>query len=79
MGDVLTGVCVGLMAQGASPTEAGALGLHLSGRASVIAGRGRSLTPPDVLRWLPEALAERGDGVTDLGLPFVLLDLDRAH
>ena len=79
MGDVLTGVCVGLMAQGALPGDAGALGLHLSGRAAAIAGRGRSLTPPDVLRWLPEALGERGPGVTDLDLPFVMLDLDRAR
>ena len=79
MGDVLTGVCVGLLAQGVPPREAGALGLHLSGRAAVIAGRGRSLTPPDVLRWLPEALAERGPGDTEVDLPFVLLDLDRAR
>ncbi|HSG08213.1 MAG TPA: NAD(P)H-hydrate dehydratase [Longimicrobiales bacterium] len=79
MGDVLTGVCVGLLAQGASTRHAGALALYLSGRAAVIAGRGRSLTPPDVLRWLPEALAERGEGASDLAFPFVALDLDRAR
>ncbi|HKJ03334.1 MAG TPA: NAD(P)H-hydrate dehydratase [Longimicrobiales bacterium] len=79
MGDVLTGVCVGLLAQGLTPREAAAVGLHLSGRAAVIAGRGRSLTPPDVLRRLSEALAERGGGDSDLDFPFLLLDLDRAR
>jgi NAD(P)H-hydrate epimerase len=79
MGDVLTGVCAGLMAQGVPPREAGALGLYLTGRAAVVAGRGKSLTPPDVLRWLPDALGERGSGADELRLPFVLLDLDRAR
>lgn len=79
MGDVLTGVCAGLLAQGLSTVEAGALGLYLSGRAAALAGLGRSLTPPDVLHWLPEALAEPGTGVTELDFPFVLLDLDRAR
>jgi NAD(P)H-hydrate repair Nnr-like enzyme with NAD(P)H-hydrate dehydratase domain len=76
MGDVLTGVCGGLLAQGLGPRDAGAVALYLSGRASVLAGRGRSLTPSDVVRWLPEALAERGAGADRLGLPFVTLDLD---
>ncbi|MDP2955764.1 MAG: NAD(P)H-hydrate dehydratase, partial [Longimicrobiales bacterium] len=79
MGDVLTGVCGGLAAQGCPPREAGAVGLYLTGRAAVLAGRGKSLMPTDVVRWLPEALAERGPGVSDLGLPFVLLDLDAAR
>lgn len=79
MGDVLTGVCVGLMAQGLAPQTAGAVGLYLSGRAAIAARMGHSLTPSDVLQWLPEALAERGQGATDLDLPFVVLDLDGAR
>lgn len=79
MGDVLTGVCGGLLAQGVAPREAGGLGLALSGRAARIAGRGPALTPSDVLRWLPEALAERGAGRSDLALPFVTFDLDAAR
>lgn len=76
MGDVLTGVCAGLLAQGCPPSDAGAVALYLTGRAGTLAGRGRALTPPDVVRWLPEALAERGAGEDRLALPFVLLDLD---
>lgn len=76
MGDVLSGVCGALVAQGCTPRDAGAVGLYLSGRAATLAGRGRALTPSDVLRWLPEALGERGAGHDALGLPFVVLDLD---
>jgi NAD(P)H-hydrate epimerase len=79
MGDVLTGICGGLMAQGLAPAAAGAAGLYLSGRAAAIAGRGASLVPSDVVRWLPDALAQRGAGTTDLDLPFLLLDLDAAR
>jgi NAD(P)H-hydrate epimerase len=79
MGDVLTGVCGSLAAQGCGPREAGAVGLHLTGRAAAVAGRGKALTPGDVVRWLPQALAERGPGTSDLDLPFVLLDLDPAR
>lgn len=79
MGDVLTGICGSLMAQGCAPGDAGAVGLHLTGRAAAVAGRGRSLTPGDVVRWLPQALAERGQGESELDLPFVLLDLDPAR
>jgi NAD(P)H-hydrate epimerase len=79
MGDVLTGVCGSLLAQGLDPADAGAVGLHVSGRAAVLAGRGRSLTPSDVVRFLPEALAERGVGEDRLHLPFVALDLDPAR
>ncbi|MCG6957885.1 MAG: NAD(P)H-hydrate dehydratase [Gemmatimonadetes bacterium] len=79
MGDVLTGVCGGLMAQGMGPREAAAVGLHLTGRSAVLAGRGRALTPPDVIRWLPDALTETGDGDSELGLPFVLFDQDPAR
>lgn len=79
MGDVLTGVCGALLAQGCSPAEAGAAALHLTGRAAALAGRGKALLAGDVVRWLPEALSERGAGVTDLGLPALLLDLDPAR
>ena len=79
MGDLLTGVCASLMAQGLEPATSGSVGLYLSGRAAVIAGRGRALTPPDVARRLPEALAERGDGFTDLDLPGVVFDQDPAR
>jgi NAD(P)H-hydrate repair Nnr-like enzyme with NAD(P)H-hydrate dehydratase domain len=79
MGDVLTGVAGSMAAQGCTPREAGALGLYLSGRAAAVAGRGPALTPGDVVRWLPQALSERGEGATELGLPFVLLDLDAAR
>ncbi|NJD20766.1 MAG: NAD(P)H-hydrate dehydratase, partial [Gemmatimonadetes bacterium] len=76
MGDVLTGVCGSLAAQGCAPADAGSVGLYLTGRAAAVAGRGKALTPGDVVRWLPQALAERGEGWSDLALPFVLLDLD---
>ncbi len=79
MGDVLTGTCGALLAQGLSPADAGSVGLYLSGRAAVLAGRGAGLTPVDVIRWLPEARAERGPGETDLDLPFVLFDQDPAR
>ena len=59
--------------------EAGALGLYLTGRAATLAGRGKALTPSDVLSRLPDALAERGDGTSDLALPFVIFDLDPAR
>jgi hydroxyethylthiazole kinase-like uncharacterized protein yjeF len=78
MGDVLAGVSASLLAQGLDPGDAGAVGLYLSGRAARLAGRGAGLTPADVVRWLPDALAERGLGWTDLDLPFVLFDADAA-
>jgi hydroxyethylthiazole kinase-like uncharacterized protein yjeF len=79
MGDVLTGVCGGLLAQGLQPREAGAVGLYVTGRAAVLAGKGRALTPPDVVRWLPDALRERGDGTSDLDLAPVIFDQDPAR
>jgi ADP-dependent NAD(P)H-hydrate dehydratase / NAD(P)H-hydrate epimerase len=79
MGDTLAGVCVALMAQGVEPATAGSLGLYLSGRAAVLAGRGAGLTPSDVTRWVPEALVESGAPYTDLDLPFVIFDADAAR
>jgi NAD(P)H-hydrate epimerase len=76
MGDVLTGVCAALVAQGLTPDVAGSVGLYLTGRSARIAGRGVGLTPSDVLRWLAEALTEPGAPETDLDLPFVVFDAD---
>jgi NAD(P)H-hydrate epimerase len=79
MGDALTGVCASLMAQGLSATDAGAVGLYLTGRGARLAGRGAALTPSDVIRFLPDAWRERGHGESDLDLPFVVFDADAAR
>jgi NAD(P)H-hydrate epimerase len=79
MGDVLTGVCGGLLAQGLDPRSAGGVGLYLSGRAAALVGKGKGLMPADVVRWLPEAISERGAGSSDLDLPFVTFDHDPAR
>ena len=67
------------MAQGLSAIEAGAVGLYLTGRSARLAGSGMALTPSDVIRCLPDALSERGVGVSDLDLPFVVYDNDAAR
>ncbi|TVP75867.1 MAG: NAD(P)H-hydrate dehydratase [Gemmatimonadales bacterium] len=74
MGDVLTGVAAGLMAQGLLPEHAAGVALHLTGRAADLAGRGHPMGPSDVLHHLPAAWAEEGDGSTDLPGPFILYD-----
>lgn len=79
LGDVLTGVCASLMAQGLPADVAGSVGLYLSGRAGRIAGRGAGLTPSDVVRWLPEARTESGGSTEELGLPLVRFDDDPAR
>ncbi len=79
MGDTLTGVCGALIAQGLGVMEAGAVSLYLTGRAANLAARGASLTPTDVIKWMPDALVERGAGISELGLPFVLYDADAAR
>ena len=76
IGDVLTGVCGSLLAQGVSTVDAGVVGLYLTGRAARLAGRGAGLIPTDVARWLPDARTEPGAAVSDLGLPFVTFDAD---
>lgn len=76
MGDVLTGVCAGLMSQGLEPGIAAPVGLYLVGRAARLAGRGAALTPSDVIRWLGEALTEGGVGESDLPMPFITFDAD---
>lgn len=74
MGDVLTGVAGALMARGMEAVHAGALGLHLTGRAAEGAGLGDALLPTDVIAGLSRALAETGGGRRRLTCPFVLLD-----
>ena len=76
MGDVLSGAVAGFLAQGSTPEEGGALGLHLSGRAGAMTGLGVSLTPEDVVEALPDAIRAQGEGETDLDLSFVLFDQD---
>ena len=79
MGDVLSGVIAGFLAQDSPPEEAAALGLHTSGRAALRTGLGVSLTPEDVVEALPAALREEGEGDTELDYPFVLFDQDPAR
>ena len=59
-GDVLTGVLVGLVAQGLTPTDAAVLGCYAHGMAGDIAAResGRGLIAGDILRAIPMALMQ---------------------
>ena len=79
MGDVLTGVVGALLAQGMTPSRAGALALYLTGRAAVRTEMGPSLTPSDVIDEMPAVWTEHGSGETDLALPFILFDQDAAR
>lgn len=61
-GDVLAGVCTGLLAQGLSPEHAAIAGLHLSGAAADrYAGRrdSRTLQATDLIEALPYVMKER--------------------
>jgi len=58
MGDTLGGIVAALLAGGAAPREAAAVGLHLAGRAAEAAGRGRGLLPRDVAEALPSVLLQ---------------------
>jgi len=63
MGDILTGVCAGLLGQGLSPYDAARLGAWLCGRTAEIAIFGgsqseQSLLPRDVLDYLGTAFNE---------------------
>jgi NAD(P)H-hydrate epimerase len=78
MGDVLSGVVGAFLARGVEPREAGALGLFTSGRAARLAGGGVGLLPTDIVLHLPDALAEEGDGETELAVPGLLFDQDPA-
>lgn len=62
-GDTLTGILLGLRAQGYSPAEAAALGVALHGLAADLAiDRGgqseESLLPSDIIQWLGAAFSE---------------------
>ena len=60
-GDVLTGVIVSLLAQGASPVQAAAGGVWLHGRAGDLAAArltAYGMTPEDVVSSLPAAIGE---------------------
>ena len=63
MGDVLTGVCAGLLGQGLSPYDAARVGAWLCGRAAEMAifngnQSEQSLLPRDVLKHLGDAFKE---------------------
>lgn len=74
MGDQLAGVAGSMLAGGADPRTAAALGLFYGGRAGDIAGLGRSLTPTDVIEYLPRAFAQPGPAASPLGFPFITFD-----
>lgn len=74
MGDTLDGIVGALLAAGAEPGTAAALGVHLAGRAAERAGRGRGLLPRDVAESLPETLLAAG-GSSPASEPPFLLDL----
>ena len=60
-GDVLTGLIAALLAQGAGPTQAAALGNWLHGRAGDLAAAAwteYAMTPEDLLSCLPLAFRE---------------------
>ncbi len=62
-GDVLAGLCTGLLAQGLTPLRAALCGLHLGGAAAehYIRHRGdrRSMTAEDLIAEIPRALRDR--------------------
>lgn len=61
-GDVLAGLCAGLLAQGLPPLHAAVCALHLGGAAADRYARhraGRTLLATDLLRQLPRVLHER--------------------
>jgi ADP-dependent NAD(P)H-hydrate dehydratase / NAD(P)H-hydrate epimerase len=74
MGDHLTGVIAALLAAGAAPRDAAAVGLHFSGRAADLAGYGRSLTPSVASRALRRAIRSPGAAAPPWKLPFVRFD-----
>jgi NAD(P)H-hydrate repair Nnr-like enzyme with NAD(P)H-hydrate dehydratase domain len=84
MGDVLTGVAGAFLARGAEPAASACLALHYTGRAAALANLGDALLPTDVAEHLGVAFQEPPQGLSDLGgsnlgLPFVTLDLDPAR
>ena len=79
IGDVLTGVAGAFLARGVDAVTAGALGLHVTGRAAALSGRGETLLPSDIADYLTTAFGDPLCRISDLGLPFVTLDLDPPH
>lgn len=79
MGDVLTGAIGSFLAQGADPSAAAGLALHVTGVAASRDGLGASLMPSDVIEAIPAALSGtgRGPASTDLPFPFVTFDQRR--
>jgi NAD(P)H-hydrate repair Nnr-like enzyme with NAD(P)H-hydrate dehydratase domain len=75
VGDVLTGVAGAFLAQGLAAADAGALALHVTGRAARITGRRETLLPTDLAEAVGEALLTPERDASDLALPFVTLDL----
>lgn len=78
MGDTLTGAIGAFLAQGCPAAEAAGLGLMATGRAAVLAGRGRGLQAADIPDFVPGAMAE-GEGRPGIPIPGLLLDLDAAR
>jgi ADP-dependent NAD(P)H-hydrate dehydratase / NAD(P)H-hydrate epimerase len=74
MGDQLAGTIGALLAAGHDVPDAAALGLFLGARAADLAALGPSLTPRDVSRHLPHAMAVPGLERSTLELPFVTFD-----
>lgn len=74
MGDVLTGTAGALAAQGVDVTIAGALALHVTGRAARLASRGVALTPSDVIEAMADTFAEPVPALGELPFPFVVFD-----
>jgi NAD(P)H-hydrate epimerase len=71
MGDVLTGVCAGLIGQGLKLYDAARIGAWLCGRAAELAifqgdASEQSLLPSDVLANLGRAFGELRSGVASL-------------
>ncbi len=79
IGDVLTGVAGAFLARGSDALKSGALALHFTGWAAELTGRGETLLPSDMADNLSAAFGDSFTCVSDLGLPFVTLDLDPAH
>jgi hydroxyethylthiazole kinase-like uncharacterized protein yjeF len=61
-GDVLSGGCGALLAQGLSPLDAGSVGAHLHGRAGALAARGVHVPASEVLAHWPAAVREALSG-----------------
>jgi NAD(P)H-hydrate epimerase len=65
MGDVLTGIIAGLLAQGIKAFEAARLGVYLHGLAGDLAAKNKSqmgLIASDIMEYLPKAIKRLGKG-----------------